>query len=145
MGKFGDSFLAFEEKALLQANTSVSNVAKDLFTKVVSITPSVVFPGHWAKGHLANQYYLEWGGSFSSEISNAISDNGNDSLTRIQVGLNTLGFYKKDNVVTFTNNVDYAYRAEHIGWLQADNPRWKNRTAYKMISISINYIKGKYT
>lgn len=138
---------AFAKKAVLKASSSVANVAEDLMTATVINTPSPSNPGPYAKGLLANQWYSSIG-DFSSMVSSDANSNGIASLSRIKATLASNPFLGRDNVVTLTNNLDYAYRAEHLGWPagQGTNGRhWSGRQGpYAMVSKSMAYVQGKY-
>jgi hypothetical protein len=139
---------AFVEKAILKASSSVSNVAEDLMTAVVVNTPSPSNPGPFASGLLANQWYPSLGEDFSGMVSSDANVNGSSSLSRIKVALSSQPFLRQDGVVTLTNNVSYAYRAEHLGWPagEGDNGwHWSGRQGpYAMVSKSMAYVQGKY-
>lgn len=145
MNDFEAQIRAFELKALRQANKSVSNKIESLFTDVVVLTPSPANPGDYAQGHLVDQWYPQLN-SFSSEISSVTNPNGANSLSRIKAMLSGLAFFGKDNVITLTNNVDYAYRAEVLGWPSGQGANgwiWSGRVGpYAMVRTAVNNWKG---
>lgn len=139
---FLDDIKAFEQKALLAANKSVSNVVEELFTSVVVLSPSPTNKGPYAIGLLANQYYPMVGGH-SQEVSTATNPYGMASLSRIKSMLASRVFFGKDNFITLTNNVDHAYRAEVMGW---EAPQWSGKQGpYSMVSKSVAKIRGMYS
>lgn len=139
---------AFATKALLQASNSVSNITEELLGEVVMNTPSPENPGQYSKGLLANQWYTESGGLFSSALGSATNAAGMGSLSRIKESLASKPFLGKDNTVTMTNNVSYAYRAENLGWPAGEGENgwhWSGRVGpYKMVGKAISKIEGKY-
>lgn len=137
---FAASVRANSNKALLKLNTACYKIARELFSSVVALTPSPSNPGPTARGLLANQWYPMEGMNFSNESGLGVSPNGADSLARINA-INGLQFFKKDGVVTMTNNEDYAVLAEYIGW---NPPRWKGTQPYRMVARSIQLIAAKY-
>lgn len=142
MASFSEQIKAWEQKALLAANKSVSNAVEELFTSIVVASPSPSNPGPYAIGLLANQYYPMING-FSQEISTATNPNGSDSLSRIKSILAGRVFYGKDNFITLTNNTDHAYLAEVTGW-QA--PQWSGKQGpYSMVSRSVAKLRGMYS
>lgn len=138
---FAASLKANINKALLNVNTHCYKIAKELFTNVVYETPSPTTPGNWAKGLLANQWYPKNGGNFSTEVSTDTSPFGGASLTRIQA-LSGLEMFKKDGQITMANNLEYAGRAESLGW---PKPEWTGTVGpYRMVAKSIQLIAHKY-
>lgn len=142
MGSFSNSLRANINKALLRVNGRCYDIAKELFTSIVRLTPSPSNPGHHAYGKLANQWYPEVGDGFSEELDGRLSDTGADSLARIQAMRGT-AFNKQDGAVTLTNNLSYAYRAEALGWPVKDG--WSGQVGpYRMVALSLQAIAAKY-
>jgi len=142
MGVFADSIRDSGRRALLATNDKVNQIAYELFTSVIKLTPSPSHPGKFAEGHLANQWYVEYGG-FSDELSSATSPNGADSLARASAVRTGKAFLGKDGSVSLTNNLSYAYRAEALGWPEADG--WAGVTGpYRMVGTSLQYVAAKY-
>ncbi len=140
---FAAQIKAWEEKTKLAMNKSVCNAVERLFTNVVVLSPSPSHPGPYAKGVLSNQYYPMIGGNYSTALTIASNPNGTDSLSRIKAMLASSPFLGKDNKITLTNNCDYAYRAENLGWPVSDG--WSGKIgAYKMVATSINNLKAFY-
>lgn len=146
---FAEKIKAFQQKALLEANRKVSLAVESLFTDVVVLTPSPANPGDYAQGHLVNQWMPEAGGTFSSDVNISTNPNGSDSLSRIKVLLTEQLFFGKDNIITLTNNVDYAYRAEYVGWPSGDSStgwHWSGKVGpYKMVATAVNNFRGAYS
>lgn len=141
---------AYILKVQLELNKAVTYITRELYRSVVYLTPSPAHPGDTAKGLLANQYYLAVGvNNFSSDVGTNVSINGASSLGRIEETLSQNLWLGKDNTVSMTNNISYAYRAEYLGWPAGDssgNWHWSGRVGpYKMISQSVNKIKGMLT
>lgn len=140
---------AFAKQSMLQASTNTNLIAEDLMNKAVVNSPSPSNPGPYAEGVLANQWYPETGGTFSSSVTSEANPNGSGSLSRIRALMASQPFYQRDNVVTLTNNVSYAYRAEHLGWPKGDGDngwKWSGRIGpYAMVAKSMAYVAGKYS
>ena len=140
---FASSIKANSNKILLSVDKQCCQIACELFALTVRLTPSPSFPGPYAIGKLANQWYPEVGSYFSEELSSDISATGADSLARISALLTSRQFYKNDGVMTLTNNLSYAYRAEVLGW--PANEGWSGTIGpYRMVWHSIKTISAKY-
>jgi hypothetical protein len=130
------------KRALEQANRNASQAFKTVAEDTVALTPSPSHPGPYAKGLLANQYYTKIG-SISRQLGDNLDEKGAESVARIQDVLSTSPFMGKDNVIYFSNNVPYAYRAENLGWPK--NEGWSGKIgAYKMLEGSIANLRAKY-
>lgn len=116
MASFSDSVNNNIDSIKLEISTKCTKIAVDLFTNIIQITPSPAFPGKYAKGLLANQWYPQLGGSFSSSVSGATSSNGADSLSRVATLSTAKEFFGKDGAMTLANNLDYSGQAEALGW-----------------------------
>lgn len=138
-------------EVLAKINLTCYEIAWELFTSVVKLTPSPSNPGKYSKGLLANQWYPSEN-SASSARSSSLSSNGSNSLDRINaLAKGGTAFYTKDGVVTLTNNVEYAYRAEVLGW---PKPQWRGEDGdagfggggkpYRMVARSLITISAKY-
>lgn len=130
-----------------EVNQKITDVVVELFTKVVDYTPDPSSSvGGYSKGLLVNQWYVGIN-QFSTESSNAINSTGTDSYNRIKELINSSHFLEKDGMVTFSNNISYAYRAEALGWPKGDLSsgwQWTGRVgAYGMVSRAFNEIKQK--
>lgn len=145
---FADDVKRWEAKALAQMNKSVSNAVESLFTNVVVLTPSPANPGLFAQGHLADQWYTQAGGGFSSDISSVTNPNGANSLSRIKAILAQGIWLGKDNIVTLTNNVSYSYRVEYLGFPAGEGANgflWSGRVGpYRMVGTAVTNFRGKY-
>lgn len=141
MGSFAKSVEDNSRKLLMKVNLRCYEIARQLFIQVVSLTPSPSYPGRFATGLLANQWYPDEN-DFSDELGSDTSSNGDASLSRIKA-MRGLIFFRKDGKLTLTNNVSYAYRAEALGWPVADG--WSGKTGpYRMVARSIQLIAAKY-
>lgn len=141
---FGASVQANSQKLLKKTNDKTLAIAKELFVSIVTLSPSPTNPGAFADGLLVNQWYPAIG-SFSSELGASESDYGAGSLARI-ASIDPVAFMGKDNVVTLSNNVHYAYRAEALGW-PANTPgqQWTGRVGpYLMVARSLQAISARY-
>lgn len=140
---FLDDIKAFREQALQDASNATNLIVSDLFTEVVARSPSPSNPGVFAKGLLANQWWTETGGAYSSSLTSSTNDIGVDSLSRISQMLAQQPFLKHDNSVSLTNNTEEAYYAETLGWKP---PIWSGRTGpYMMVATSVQSILNKYS
>ena len=132
---------------MLAASKAVNNIAEEYMTKVVENTPTKEI-GNYAKGLLVNQWYTATGGQYSSEVSTATNVTGSGSLSRIKASIAMNNFLGKDGVITLTNNLEYAYRAEKLGWPKGEGSNgwvWSGRRGrYAMVAKSTLYIQGKY-
>ena len=138
---FSDSVKNNSELILQRVNTKCYKITKELFTSVVNKSPSPGNPGETAKGLLANQWYPKEGG-FSEETGTATSPNGASSLARIS-SLMGKEFYRRDGMISLSNNLYYAYRAEVLGWPKSDG--WSGRVGpYRMVALSLQAIAAKY-
>lgn len=139
---FAKSVQANSRKVLWRVNNKCYEIAKALFVSIINFTPSPDNPGPFAMGHLADQWYPDEG-DFSEELSGSTSPNGAGSLARVQA-MKGGAFNGRDGKVTLTNNVDYAYRAEVLGWPASEG--WSGKIGpYRMVARSIQIIKAKYT
>lgn len=146
---FAEDILKFKEKALLDANKSVSNAAESLFTQIVVLSPSPTNPGLFAQGHLADQWYPAVGGEFSADISSSTNPSGANSLSRIKAILAQQIFLGNDNTLTFTNNLNYAYRVEYLGFPAGGGTNgyiWSGKVGpYRMVGTAVINFKSKYS
>jgi len=144
---FGDSVAANAARVLTEINKKISNSVEDLFTSVVEHSVMPLGPGPYATGLLANQWYPMVGGH-SSEISESRNLSGTESLSRIKAMLATGVFLGKDAVITLTNNVDHAYRAEVLGWPAGQGANgwvWSGRQGpYAMIGRATQIWRARY-
>lgn len=138
---------AFATKATIQASKSVNNRVEEYFTKHVDLSPIKPF-GQFATGHLKNNWYVVIGTSAILSSDSVANPSGIDSLSRIKALLAQNPFWGKDNTVTLSNSVSYAYRADKLGWEAGGGANgwvWSGRVGpYMMSSLSKQYIKGKY-
>lgn len=132
-----------------ETNDAVYKITLELFRRIVERSPSPDHPGPFAKGLLANQWYPQEGG-FSSEKGTDTSSNGIASLNRIAAITRDGGseFLGKNGLITLSNNVDHAYRAEYAGW---PAPEWSGKTGgdgrggpYRMVALSLQEVAARY-
>lgn len=138
---------SFESLVRAASNDLLSKVSKkcneiawDLFTNIVSKTPSPANPGPYAKGLLANQWYVQENLA-SSALGSGTSPNGASSLSRINAIKNSSAFLNKDGRLILSNNVPYAGMAESTGW---NPPRWAGTPPYRMVALSLQEAAAKY-
>lgn len=141
MSTFLSSLKLASEKVLVEVNQKCYQIAWELFTSVVRLTPSPANPGYWATGLLANQWYPK-AGSPSNAKGSDVSPNGSASLSRINGMMGGMEFYGKDGKMFLNNNVPHAYRAEALGW---PAPEWTGRVKpYRMVARSLQATAAKY-
>lgn len=140
-GSFALSVNVNSQTILRSVNDKVYQIARELFTSIVQLTPSPSNKGYTAKGLLVNNWFPKNGPEFSSEKTTSTSDWGTGSLSRISQ-LRGNGFFRKDGTVTLSNNLPYAYRAEVLGWLE---PPWSGRVGpYLMVARSMQATAARY-
>lgn len=140
-GSFAQSVELNSLAILREVNDRVYEIARELFRSIVQLTPSPSNPGDTAKGLLANNWFPVDGPGFSQATSTAKSSWGAASVARINA-LRGNNFFQKDGTVTLSNNLDYAYRAEVLGW---PNPRWSGRVGpYRMVALSMQKVSARY-
>jgi hypothetical protein len=139
---FGASVLANGQKLLEKTNDKCLAIAKELFVSIVNLSPSPIHPGSWADGLLVNQWYPAVG-SFSNQVGTSTSPYGAESIARIyNLTDNSTAFKGKDGMVTLSNNVSYAYRAEALGW-PADEG-WTGKVGpYLMVAKSLQAVSAR--
>lgn len=130
MGTFADSIRANCDKKLEQINTKCYNIVTELFNNIVYDTPVL-------DGYLKNSWFTATGNKFSSQLGLTPDSGGSGSLMNIQSLRQARAFYKKDGVVTMTNNQPYAYRIEYLGWS-------KYKAPYGMVRINLLTVASKY-
>lgn len=135
MSLFERSVRAASSRILVAVNLKCYEIAWELFSSVVSKTPSPTNPGRYAKGLLVNQWYPQER-SASSAKGSTKSPSGSDSLSRIRAMLNGLEFYDKDGKFTLSNNLDYAVQAESRGW--------QRTPPYRMVALSLQATAAKF-
>lgn len=144
---FAEDIKAFQEKALLSANKSVNHIVESLFTEVVDRSPDGS-KGNYSIGHLKANWFPSSGGGYSGETTSIADESGEASLSRIREYVAESLFYSRDNVLSLTNNVSYAYRAETLGWPagqgNGDYGKWKGAAPYHMVSLSVQSTLNKF-
>jgi len=147
MGVFSDSIRQNVDSVLSKVNKQCYQIAWELFTSIVHLSPSKVNPGPYATGLLVNQWYPQ-AGTPSNAVGTDTSPNGSASLTRINAMMRGTEFLGKDGKLYLTNNVDHAYRAEVLGWYF---PEWSGKSGsdrqgapYRMVARSLTATKAKF-
>jgi hypothetical protein len=145
---FLDDIKAFRDKALSQASTNANTVTEEFFTKVVTISPAKP-AAQFAVGHLKDNYYTAING-YDMSTSGSVSMSGASSIARIKATLAQNPFLAKDAMVSMSNNVGYAYRADKLGWMPKGKGTngwyWSGRTGpYLMTSLAVSYTLGVFS
>jgi len=145
LSNFAQSVIQNSQKILQEVNDRCYYIARELFISVVLQTPSPDHPGPTAQGLLSNNWFPVNGSGFSSETTDTKHRSGGGSLTRIKTVLIGKQFLRKDGVVTLSNNLHYAYRAEVLGWPAPPSGQWSGRIGpYRMVAKSLQKIGAKY-
>lgn len=132
---FASSIRANGDAILRQVNKEVTRIAWELFTSVVRLTPSPSYPGKYAKGVLANQWYPSAGVKSTAQGTDR-SPTGSGSLSRINSLVpSSTEFLGKDGKLFLSNNLEYAYQAEVTGWART--------RGYRMVAISLMAVTAK--
>jgi hypothetical protein len=163
MGNFADSIKANIKELQQEVNDRIVDVFVETSLSVVHLTPSPSWidqtrgaslsKPEYTDGLLANQWYPAEN-KLSQEETSAKSDNGGDSIARINAMKSSNVFTAKDGYLSLTNNVPYAYRVDAIGYPKGlaeviqgygDWSYWNgtHRHPYAMIDTSIAKIKAK--
>ena len=122
---FAASIRAKADKQLEQVNTKINDIASDLFTTAVKLSPTKPM-AKYAKGEFINNWMAMSNGVDSGTRSTRSYD-GMASLTSIAALKTKSTFLRRDGFVTLTNNVHYAGLVEYEGWKPERNPRWSGR------------------
>lgn len=141
---FASSLRLNSRRLMARVNSKCYAIARELFTKVVDLTPSPSHPGPYAEGYLVNQWYPAEGRNFSSELGPEYDTGGDGYASRARIDkLDGYAFNGRDGAVTLANNVEYAYRAEALGWPVSDG--WSGKIGpYRMVAKAIQIIGAKY-
>lgn len=145
---FADDIKKWEQKALLAANTSLCKAVESLFTDEVVLSP-IKPTANYATGLLKNSFYPQAGGGYDMTVGTVPDDSGTGSLSRIKALMATKPFLGRDNIVSLTNSVPEAYRADVLGWPSGEGTNgwiWSGKvTAYGFTSQALNNFKGAYS
>jgi len=132
---FADSVKANCQRMLAEVDKKCQHIAFSLFTEIVIETPV-------DKGLLCNNWFPGTGADFSTEITSYKDTTGSGSKSRIYAMLGKGTFLGKDGSMTLANNLDYAYRAEVLGW---PSPEWSGKVGpYAMVGKSLIKIASDY-
>jgi len=130
---------------LQEVNDNLNMVCVEIFKDVVLESPNPA-TGDYSSGQLINSWYPAQN-KFSSDISTTTDDYGADSYNRIYDVRDYKAFLKKDGVVTLTNNHDYAYRVEALGWPKGESSgqwTWNGATKYAMVDKALVKAAAKF-
>lgn len=119
---FAASIRATTQKQLAQVDKKINDIALDLFTTVVALSPTKPM-AKYAKGEFINNWMAKANGVDTTTRSGRSFD-GMASLTSIAALRAKKTFLGKDGYVTLSNNVHYAGLVEYAGWKP---PRWSGR------------------
>lgn len=135
----------FATKATIQASNSCNKIVEEYFVKHVTLSPKEPTAAY-AKGLLINSWFPAIGKSPSMIVGKVANMEGTDSIMRIKAIVAQNPFWGNDNTVTLANNLDYAYRADKVGWPRFDatnKTTWNwsgNVGPYMMTSLAKAYI-----
>lgn len=110
-----DSINRFATKAALQASDSTNKIVEEYFITNVKLSPTEP-KAAYSQGVLINNWWPSIGPTPSTEVSKSANIAGADSIARIKSTLAQNPFLGRNNTVTLSNNVSYAYRADKLGW-----------------------------
>lgn len=136
---FGDSVRLTAFKMEAQVNEKALEIAKDLFTEAVKLTP-VSSPEEKKRGELKNNW-RSGVNSVNFSYSPNFDITGASSLASIAELDGSIAFLGKDGKVNITNMVPYGFRAEYEGW---PSPRWKDSKPYAMMRNALTTTAAKY-
>lgn len=143
---FGAAVAAWVEKAEKNTNTSICKAFESVGVDLVELTKDINYGG-FSNGDITNNWHVSVGG-LTMVIPNGPDLTGASSLNRIRSLARDMPFYKKDNVVYITNVMNYAYRADKLGWPKGPGTNGWNWTgnvkAYGFVDKSLLNLKGKY-
>ena len=112
-------------QAMTNISDNLNQITGKLFYGIEQDTPVLT-------GMLTNSWYTDTKGVFSGIVGTSADKSGSASISRIRGTLGTLPFLNKDNSVTMSNNISYAYLAEVDGWAKT--------TAYAMIAKNMQLV-----
>jgi len=144
---FESDILAWADKALNKASDNTAQVFSELATATVTYSPNKP-DAVYSKGLLINQWYPAIGNTPSANKGSSTNLTGAESLSRIKDILAQKPFLGKDNTLSLANNIDYAYRADKLGWPMGEGTNgwlWSGRVGpYNMTSLALQQTIGKY-
>lgn len=145
---FADSVRAWTEKVLDQANDNTCKAILAVDSLVIDKSPEPPGKAGWSTGHLKDSWFPASGGGRSSETTSSAEPSGGGSYARLKAIIAEDLFYGRDNVISFTNNTEYAYRVEKLGWPAGQGGgeygKWKGATPYQMVALSVQETLLKY-
>ena len=145
MGSFADSVLANIAIMKKEVNDQIVDTFIYAAKQTIRYSPS---PSNtprgspYAEGELINQWYPAYN-SYSTQETDSKDDNGTASVARVDELKGKNFFLKKDGMLSLTNNLLYAVRANERGWLTVDSSRWRNAKPYYMVELGIKDAKAK--
>ena len=135
MGAFADSI----GKNILKINTEVNDkitfVAQDLFTGIIKDTPVGSPPRDNHPGLLKNNWFTAVN-TFSTATTDIQDAGGSGSMLNVDSLKQEDYFFNKDSSLTMSNNLDYSYRAEAIGWRDIGG----NTDPYLMVATNLDRV-----
>lgn len=138
---FADSVKATASKMQQQVNDKAVDIATELFTTAVKLTP-VSSPKEPKRGELVNNWNTGIGvDAYDKSYNPSFDVSGSASLQGITKLKGSQEFLSKDGEVSLTNVVGYGYRAEYAGW---PAPRWNDSKPYAMMRNALIMVAPKY-
>lgn len=130
---FADSIKKSRDKIVEQVNDKMLETATNLFSAIVRDTPV-------RTGLLINNWF-SGDGAYSPAKTTILDKTASGSLLNIDSLRDSTAFLGKDGFVSLSNNLDYSYRAEALGW---PSPEWSGRVdAYHMVENNVTRFGGK--
>jgi len=143
MGSFTASLEKNINKALAEVNDKCYIIAFDLFTTVVSLSPTQP-SAKYAKGHFINNWYSA-ANVFFFPTSPSTSYDCMASLSNFVALKSTRVFHGNDGFVSLSNSLSYARNVEYDGWKQSENPSWSGNVGpYAPVRTALLMTAPKY-
>ncbi len=126
------------EQQKSQTNEAVIDTV-ELFGKLlIENSPTQPDAVH-STGLFKNSWYVSVN-EFDPSIGTVPDSSGSGSLARLDELKSVDWFKTRDGFISFTNNLDYAYRVEYLGW---PSPTWSGTVgAYAPVRNSVIALKG---
>lgn len=127
------------QDAMQAVNDKIIDEAIVLGTLLVANSPEKP-EAEYAKGLFKNSWYVAVN-EFDPTVGTQADMSGAGSLARIASLKGTNWFAQRDGFISFTNNLDYAFRVEFAGWPQGEGENgwvWSGRVgAYAPVRNSV--------
>jgi len=143
MGSFTASLEKNINKVLTEVNDKCYIISFDLFTKVVSLSPTQP-SAKYAKGHFINNWFSA-ANTYSMSTTPSVSYDGMSSLSSIAALKSTKVFLGTDGFVSLSNSLSYARNVEYEGWKKSENPSWTGTVGpYAPVRTALTMTAAKY-